>query len=159
MESKLKNILEKLRIDFIEHLHPAVFTVEESKKLKMTYTGKHTKSLFLKDTKGKYYLVCMSAEKKLDTKSLKTHLKVKDLRFAHPEELLKILKLTPGSVSIFGLVNDKEHKVHLIIDKDLWTTESVGFHPNINTSTLELTNDSLEKFFRWLPNEKEILEL
>ena len=155
----LLNHLKTLGISYISHSHPAVFTVEQSKKLKLAYTGKHTKSLFIKDTESRYYLVCMSAEKKLDTKNLRKHLNAKDLRFASKEELFKILKLTPGSVSIFGLVNDNEHKVHLLLDRELWEADSVGFHPNTNTQTLEFKHEDLRKFYDSLPNKKEILEL
>ena len=143
MDKTLKDYLKKNRIDCKEHKHPAVFTVAESKKIKKN-TGKHTKCLFIKDEKSNFYLVAMEAEKRLDMKNLKERLKAKKLSFASSEQLKEQLNLTPGSVSIFGMIHAK--KVSLVIDKKVWEAEKVGFHPNINTSTLELTHEALERF-------------
>lgn len=158
MDKNLKRYLEDYNINFMEHKHPAVFTVEESKKLKLCPTGLHTKSLFLKSCKNDFFLVCLEAEKRLDIKSLKKYLNLKKLHFASQEELKSILNLTPGSVSIFGLINDKEVRVSLILDSEIWDADSVGFHPNINTSTLELSHTDLEKFYVSLKNKKQIID-
>ncbi len=157
MESKLKEYLEDTKINYKIHYHPAVFTVRESEKLKQANTGKHTKSLFLKDDNGKFYLVSMEAEKKLDTKKLKKHLNVKELTFASPEELKKNLNATPGSVSIFNMIYS--NSVHLILDKKIWDAESVGFHPNVNTATLELDHQNFVKYYESLNCKKEMLYL
>ena len=82
MEKKLKQYLEKYNIEYKVHEHQAVFTVEESKRIKMNYNGMHTKSLFLKSEEGNFYLVCMSAEKRLNLKFLRKYLKTKKLHFA-----------------------------------------------------------------------------
>lgn len=115
--------------------------------------------LFLKDERGKFYLVGMKAEKRLDTKKLREHLKIKKLNFASPQELKEEVNLTPGSVSIFGAIYIKDKRVKLIIDEDVWSAPTVGFHPNINTSTLEINHENLEKYFESLKCEKEILRL
>ena len=117
MLSDLKEYLEAHKIKYKEHKHPAVFTVEQSKKIKLTYTGMHTKSLFLKDNKGNFYLISMNANKKLDTKILKKYLNIKKLHFASPEELKSKLNVTPGSVSIFSIINDKNNEINLFLDK------------------------------------------
>src|SRR3989344_755058 len=132
MDSKLKSCLENLGVQYIEHEHPPVFTVEESKILKKDILGLHTKSLFLKDDKGDFYLVCMSADKRLDIKGLRKYLKTEKLHFASPEELKSHLNLTPGSVSIFGMINSEDDSVTLILEKEVWSSERVNFHPNIN---------------------------
>jgi len=134
-----------------------VFTVEESKHLKKHIQGLHTKCLFLKDNKGNFYLVAISAHNKLNIKALRKNLNLKKLHFASPEELKSELNLTPGSVSIFGIIYSSS--THLILDKEVWTADIVGFHPNINTETLELTHENLEKFYNSLENKKEILDL
>tara|TARA_Y100000310_G_C20659280_1_gene803772 strand:- start:984 stop:1463 length:480 start_codon:yes stop_codon:yes gene_type:complete len=159
MDKALEDYLKEHNISYKEHEHPAVFTVEESKKVKLSFTGLHTKSLFLKSDSGKFYLVCLQADKRLDIKSLMKILNHKKLHFTSEEELKSILDLTPGSVSIFGLINDKENQVSLILDKDIYEAESVGFHPNINTSTLELSNENFIKFYNSLKQAKEIMEL
>ena len=107
MEKVLKEYLEKNKIEYLLHEHEAVFTVAESKKLKGKRTGKHTKSLFLKDDSKNFYLICMEAEKRLDTKLLKEKLNVKKLIFASPEELKEHLNVTPGNVSIFCMLYTK----------------------------------------------------
>ena len=157
MDNQLKKYLEDREISYKIHYHPPVFTVDESKKLKQSYTGKHTKSLFLKDENGKFYLVSMEAEKRLNIKKLKSYLKVKDLQFGSAEELKNHLNITPGSVSIFNLIYS--NSVYLILDKKLWHAESVGFHPNINTATLELDHDNFVKFYNSLACKKEIISL
>lgn len=157
MHTQLKSYLEKHNIKYEIYEHQAVFTVAESSSIKQKIPGRHTKCLFLKDEKNNFYLVAISAEKRLDTKYLKKHLRIKELNFASPEELKSKLNLTPGSVSIFGLPSSSD--VYLIIDKTLWLSEKVGFHPNINTATLVLNHENFEKFCNSLSNKKEIIEL
>jgi Ala-tRNA(Pro) deacylase len=157
MDPKLKKYLEKEGIEYREHKHPAVFTVEESKKLKLAIPGVHTKNLFLKDDKGRFYLICMPALERLDTKSLRKSLGVGKLHFGSPEELKKELNLEPGSVSIFGMIHAKN--VKLLLDKTVWEAEVTGFHPNINTATLEIDHKNLEKFWNSLDCEKETINL
>jgi Ala-tRNA(Pro) deacylase len=157
MDSTLKQYLETNNIKYKLHKHPAVFTVEEHKNAKLPIPGMHTKSLFLKDTNNKFYLICMPGEKRLDIKFLKTRFSAKKFEFCSPEELLQELHVTPGSVSIFTMIYAK--KTILLVDKDVWSAEIVGFHPNINTETLELTHNELEKFYNSLQAEKHIIEL
>jgi len=153
----LKEWLDEKGVEYTEYEHPEVFSVEESKSLKSDIPGMHCKTLFLKDNRGRYYLIGMPANKMLNTKALRGVLGVKKIRFGTPEELKKEVNLTPGSVSIFGAINSK--KVVLIIDKEVWNSDKCGFHPNINTSTLVLDHSNLEKYYNSLPNEKMILEL
>ncbi|MFH1802621.1 MAG: prolyl-tRNA synthetase associated domain-containing protein [archaeon] len=157
MDQFLKSYLEKNEIGHVEHKHEAVYTVEESKKLKQLIPGLHCKCLFLKDNNKKFYLVALPAQKRLDIKALRKKLEVKKLNFGSPEELKEKLNLTPGSVSIFGMVYAKD--VALIIDQQVWDAEISGFHPNINTSTLELKRKDLEKFYNLLETEKHVMEL
>jgi len=157
MDIKLKSYLEENKIWYNVYPHPAVFTVKESKSIKEKIPGAHTKCLFLKDESNSFYLVALPAEKRLDIKSLKTKLNLKELHFASPEELKKELHLTPGSVSIFGMIYSLS--VFLIIDKALWSSALVGFHPNINTSTLVLDHKNLVKFYNSISARKEVIEL
>lgn len=159
MEQKLKGYLEKHCVRYAIYEHPAVFTVAESKKLKHEVPGLHCKCLFLKDDSTKFYLVAMPAEKRLDMKKLRAELDVKKLHFATEGELLDKLGLKPGSVSIFGLINNVAYDVMFIVDKEVWDAESVGFHPNVNTATLVLKHEDLERFYNSIHNPKEIKEL
>lgn len=156
MEEKLENYLKRNSVNYVLHEHPAIFTVEESKKLVKNKTYLHTKSLFLKDENGNFYLVSLPADKRLDMKFLENHFSLKKLKFGSPEELKDKLNLTPGSVSLFGMINSAE--VFLIVDMKVWTAERSGFHPNINTSTLEINHDNLQKFYNSLNCRKEIID-
>lgn len=159
MEPNLKLFLQKNNISYIEHFHAPVFTVEESKKQKIRMpTVFHTKNLFLKDESKNFYLVCMNAYKRLDFKALKEDLNAKKkLSFGTAEQLKHHMDLSPGSVSIFGMIHAKN--VKLIIDEELWRAKKVGFHPNLNTSTLEVTHENLEKFINSLKTKIRILKL
>lgn len=157
MDKTLSSYLEKHKIEYKNYEHPAVFTVEESKKIKINIPATHTKCLFLKDEHSQFYLVCLPAEKRLNINLLRKKFNLKELYFASPEELKANLNLTPGSVSIFGTIYS--NSVYLIIDKQLWDAEAVSFHPNINTATIVLNHNNLEKFYHSLKAKKEILEL
>lgn len=157
MDKNLIDYLDKRGIKYKVHEHPAVFTVEESNELVKGLPGLHMKNLFLKDNKGRFYLVCLEAHKRLDIKSLSKKLAVEKLRFGSPDELKDKLNLTPGSVSIFGMIYAKD--VNLLLDKKAWHAEIINFHPNINTATLELTHKEFEKFYNSLESKKEIIEL
>lgn len=159
MDPQLKSYLANLDIHYIEHTHKAVFTVEEAEKLKLNMPEVfHTKNLFMKDENKKFFLVCMDAFKRLDLKALREKIKAKKkLSFASPEQLKEHLHLLPGSVSIFGMIYAKD--VTLIIDKEVWKAKKVGFHPNINTATLEIKHKDLEKFYNSLNIEKHVIDL
>jgi Ala-tRNA(Pro) deacylase len=157
MDEKLRDYLSSRNISYKIHEHPAIFTVEESKKLIKDKTYFHSKSLFLRDEKGNFYLVSMNAHKRLNIRHLEKHLNVKKLFFASPEDLKQELNLTPGSVSIFGMIYSKN--TFLIVDKELWNAKTVGFHPNINTATLEISHENIGKFYNSLNSKKEIIEL
>lgn len=159
MDQSLKKFLDNTTIQYEIYEHPAVFTVEESKKIKIEIPGMHTKCLFMKDNNSQFYLIALPAGKRLNTNYFKKKFKLKHLEFASPSELKSILNVAPGSVSIFTIINDKLSSVFLIIDNELWDSELVGFHPNINTSTLVLTHKNLEKFLNLIKSKKEIIEL
>jgi Ala-tRNA(Pro) deacylase len=159
MEKQLQDYLKRYNIKYTIHEHPAVFTVEEADKvIKSMPQVMHTKNLFLKDENNKFFLVCMNAYKKLDLKSLKEILEAKKkLTFASSEELKVHLNLTSGSVSIFGMIHAKN--VFLIVDREIYNAKKVGFHPNINTATLELNNENFKKYYNSISSEKIILNV
>jgi Ala-tRNA(Pro) deacylase len=159
MDKKLEDYLKKHNVKYTLHEHPAVFTVEESSKIKKEIPGLATKSLFLKEKNGKFYLISLPGVKRLDTKKLKKQLDTKKLNFASPEELKSELNITPGSVSIFCLINADPNKVEFILDQEIWDAQISGFHPNRNTATLEITHESLENYYKSLPCKKQILKL
>ena len=155
MEKELESYLSKFNVKYKSHMHKAVFTVAESKNNPdiQKIPGLRTKSLFIKTEN----LICMPAEKRLDIKRLEKNLKIKHLKFCSSDELKSELRLTPGSVSMFGMIYSKN--TVLIIDEEVWNAEITDFHPNVNTSTLEIAHEDLEKFVNSLNCKKLILNL
>lgn len=148
-------ILENLGIDFIKYDHEAFFTCEQSEQFYSQHlaSGK-AKNLFLRNKKGdKHYLAIVEASKRVDLKNLAKIVQQQALSFASPERLMKYLGLTPGSVSPFGLINDEKHEVFVFVDNDLMKFEKLHFHPNINTATLEIKREDLNKFLDFCTNE------
>lgn len=161
---KVEDFLTENNILYTPYDHEAVFTVEEANKVDRQIPAFHTKNLFIKtktpDKSKKYYLICMDAKQRLDIKEMKKLLKIKDLSFASSEELKEKLDLTPGSVSFFGMINTKkEDKITLVLQSKLLEAKSVGFHPNINTSTFVLEKDEFKKAVAVVSRENEVLEL
>jgi Ala-tRNA(Pro) deacylase len=146
-------ILDDLNINYKLYEHQPVFTVRESLKHKDTIPGERNKNLFAKGEKTKtYYLISIRGDKKLDNQSFKKEFGER-IRFCSPEDLMKYLKLKPGSVSPFGLINDKEKEVVVIVDTDLLENERVHFHPDRNSATLEISSDNFKKYLKWTGNK------
>ena len=145
--NQILEVLKKLGIEYVLQEHPAVFTVDEADPYYKNLKGGKSKNLFLRNrNKSAYYLAIVEASKRVDLKALGTLLSESKLSFASPEDLKIILGLTPGAVSPFGLINDTEKKVNVIIDQDLWKYDRLHYHPNVNTATVELSRDDFQKF-------------
>ena len=159
MENVYK-VLDSLEIKYKKIEHPVVHTVEDADKLGLEITGGINKCLFLRNKKGnKHYLVLIRGSKRLDLKKLETQLEESRLSFGSPERMMKYLKITPGSVSPFGLINDSEKAVVLIVDNELLTHDELALHPNINTQTLVLKTEDFKKFLTWAGNRILFLDL
>ncbi len=153
-EKKLYSILDLLGIKYERYEHPAIHTVEESKALEIYIPGKNCKNLFLKNNRGNiYYLLILDENKKVNFNQLSKQIGSSKLSFASEKKLMEYLNLTPGSVTPFGIINDAESNVILLIDKDIVGKERVNFHPNVNTATIGVSYDDLEKFFKWHNNK------
>ncbi len=147
------SFLEKINISYEVYKHPPVYTTEEAEKYNKDIDGTDTKNLFLRDKKGeRYYLVIIPAEIRADLKKIAEILGEKKLSFASAEKLMEYLKLEPGSVSLFGLVNDKENKIKLLVHEKLLKAEKIGFHPNKNTATVVISQDDFKKFLEKIGN-------
>jgi Ala-tRNA(Pro) deacylase len=156
---KIKDYLKKHKIEFKEFKHKPLYTCEQAEKCRTGINGTHSKNLFLKNKKSKrFYLVVLPSNKNLDFKLLGEKLNEK-LKFANEGDLKSKLDLIPGSVSPFGLINNVEKDVILVLDKEVFNSEFVSFHPNINTETLELTNKNFHRYLDSLKNEKEVIEI
>ena len=157
-EKKVYDTLEQLDISYTKHEHPPVYTVEEAEQHWETITGAHCKNLFLRNKKGRnHYLVIAKSEKRVDLKALTSRLGEDRLSFASPERMKRYLGLEPGAVSPFGLINDRENQVVVIIDHDLKEASHVNFHPNVNTATVGITFADFEKFLTYCKNPVRFL--
>ncbi len=160
MQAKLKEFLGKKQIEFTLHEHPAVFTCEEADEHCAYIPGVASKNLFVRERKkDNFILIVMPAVKRMNLKEFGKRVGVKNLTFAKPEALKDLLGLSPGAVSPFGLVNDTDSKVFLYIDEDLWHADTVTFHPNVNTATLELSQENFRKYVQALKNKSEIIPI
>ncbi|MGO9144962.1 MAG: prolyl-tRNA synthetase associated domain-containing protein [Desulfomonilia bacterium] len=127
--------------------HEAVYTCEQADRLDLKTNASKTKNLFLRDRKARrHFLVSVRDEKTVDIKGLEDALEVKGLSFASSERLMEYLGLTPGSVTILAAVNDTRGRVEVIVDKDLWQSKAIQCHPLVNTSTLVISRDDIERF-------------
>lgn len=151
----LYEILKELNIEYEEVSHEKVMTVEEAMKLENMIDGIGSKNLFLTDKKN-YYLIILEENKRANIKELANILECKKLSFASSERLKEVLDLEEGSVTPFGIINDKDNKVVLVIDKDL-IGKKLLFHPNTNTKTMSINYDDLIKFIEY-EKHKYVLE-
>jgi Ala-tRNA(Pro) deacylase len=140
--------------------HPAVFTVAETAPHRDMMIGLQTKNLFLKDKKGRLFLVSARSDARIDLKRLHETLGASGrLSFGSAELLQDKLGVTPGSVTAFAVVNDREGAVTMVLDANLTTGEEVNFHPLVNTATLRVARDDLIAFLRETGHEPLIVDL
>lgn len=159
-EKKVIYVLENLNISFIRHGHPPVFTVEQAVKQWKGIQGAHCKNIFVRNKKGnRHFLIIVEHLKKLDLKNLSARLGQDRLSFASPERLKKHLGLEAGSVSPFGLINDIDHHVKVLIDEDLQQEKLINFHPNVNTATYSISFSDFRKFLDWTGNKYNVMKL
>lgn len=153
-EKAVYDYLENLGIEYEKREHPAVFTCETAAEFTGDMKGMHCKNLFFRNKKGKrHYLVIFDERKEVNIKNIGTKVGESNLSFASEQRMMKYLGLTPGSVSAFGLINDSENEVEVYIDKDVMISEFVNFHPNVNTSTLNLSKNDFQKYLKNCGND------
>lgn len=137
----------ELGIATTTHDHPAVFTVAESADVKAAIPGAHSKNLFLKDKKGRVFLVTAEGHAAIDLKSISEKIGASGrVSFGKPELLFELTGLTPGSVTPFGIVNDVEGRVTVVIDAAMMEHEILNFHPLENTATTSIGRADLVRF-------------
>jgi Ala-tRNA(Pro) deacylase len=151
--------LSALGIAAQNHAHAAVFTVEEAKALRGELHGGHIKNLFLRNKKEEMWLVVVEEDKRVDLKALGEKLNAGKLSFGSPDRLLRYLGVLPGAVTPFGIINDKDRKVKVVLDRDLMGFNPVNAHPLVNTMTTALSPQDLVKFLEAEGHKPDILEI
>ncbi len=140
--------------------HEPVFTVAESKSVKDMIPGAHSKNLFVKDKKGRYFLISAKHDTAIDLKRTHEALGASGrLSFGSAEQLKAMLGVEPGSVTAFAVVNDTEGKVTMVLDANLMEHERVNFHPLVNSMTTGVSREDLVKFLRSTGHDPIILRL
>lgn len=152
-EVRTYDLLDKLQISYERLDHEAIFTIEGCQQIDRLLQIEICKNLFLCNTqRTKFYLLMMPGWKKFKTGEISRQVGSSRLSFAEPEYMERFLDITPGSVSVLGLMNDKENQVQLLIDREVLSGhEFIGCHPCINTSSLKIrTRDLLEIFLPYI---------
>ena len=150
-------ILDELKISYEEISHKAVFTVEEANAIQEQINGVGCKNLFLTNKKGKYYIYVLEDSKQANLKELQIFLNEKRLSFGKEEELNEILKLTKGSVTPLGIINDKDNLVTILLDKDIIDKRILAL-PFVNTKTISLEYKDLTKIIEYTNHNYIIIE-
>ena len=160
-EIRTYDLLDKLNISYQRVDHSPLPTIEACREVDALLNIEICKNLFLRNSqKTDFYLLLLPGGKKFRTAALSKQIGSARLSFAEPEFMEEFLDITPGSVSVLGLMNDKSRRVRLLIDKDVQTQEFFGCHPCINTSSLKFnTTDLLDKFLPAIQCEYTLVDL
>ncbi len=127
--------------------HPPLFTVEQSRALRGTIPGGHTKNLFLRDKKNALYLVVALESAEIELKRLHNKLGASGrFSFGSSDLLREVLGVEPGAVTPFGAINDDEARVTIVLDTPMMEHSLLNYHPLVNTMTTAIARDDLVKF-------------
>ena len=145
-------------VDHVTHDHPAVFRVEEGVDLKADLPGAHTKNLFLKDHKGRLWLISARQDTVIDLKRAAAAMGSGRLSFGNETLMYDTLGVRPGSVTALGLINDVDRRVTFVLDRRLWDADIVNFHPLANTATTALSQGDFRRVLTLLDREPIVID-
>lgn len=140
--------LADLAISFAAHEHAAVFTVEESRTVDHQFPGAHTKNLFLKDAAGAFWLVTVPAAARADLKALPAAIGCRRVSFGKPEDMVRLIGVTPGSVTPLAMINAAPGTISVVLDSGLAAADRINVHPLRNTGTLGLAGADVLRLLR-----------
>lgn len=151
--------LQEWGIPYVLHRHAAAPTIEAALEVWQGLAGMLCKNIFIRNYKGtQHYLAVLGHEKIVDMRAIERKIGGGRVSFASAERMMKYLGVTPGSVSPFGLLNDTDSHVVVLLDKDISNFEQVNFHPNDNTATLTLNTPDFMRFLEKVGNRVEYWE-
>jgi Ala-tRNA(Pro) deacylase len=160
-KTEVYQFLDSKGIPYEKTEHQAVYNMEELAAVDLPYPEDDAKNLFVRDDKKRnYYLITVKGDKRVDLKEFaKTH-GTRKLSFASSDDLLAIMKLEPGAVSPFGLLNDEEKRVEFYFDQSfLEGNGRIGCHPNDNTATVWLKSADLIRLIQEHGNDVHVVEI
>lgn len=146
-------LFDRLGIAHTTHEHRPVFTVDEGADIKAALPGGHSKNLFLKDKKRGIWLISALGETPIDLNAVSKLLGAPRFSFGSAERLMEYLGVTPGSVTLYALINDPGARVRLVLDEALFAHDLVNFHPLSNDATTAISPDGMLKFVRAMGRE------
>ena len=160
-EIRVYDFLDSLGVSYQRIDHEAAMTMEACEEIDRTLEATICKNLLLCNRQEtQFYILLLPGDKVFKTKNLSAQIGSSRLSFAKAEYMEKYLDITPGSLSVLGLMNDKDRMVRLLIDEDVLTGEYIGCHPCINTSSLRIrTKDLIEKIIPAMGHEPTIVKL
>ena len=154
-KTEIYHYLKEQKIEHEITEHKAVFNMEEMDSIELPYPEWNAKNLLVRDDKKRnYYLITVKGDKRVDLKGFRKQHGLRALSFASAEDLLDIMKLTPGSVTPLGILNDTEHRIHFFLDTE-FAGNKIGVHPNDNTATVWMQADDLMKVIQEHGNAAE----
>lgn len=152
--------LDEHHISFERWDHPAVFTVEQVNDLAINMPGIHTKNLFLRDKRAtRLFMLVAPGDKTVDLKKVERLIGVNHLSFASAERLESNLGIGAGSVSVLALVNDEAGNVQVVFDREIWQARAITAHPLVNTATLVINKEDLERFLEITRHSPLVIDL
>lgn len=156
----LFHLLDDLGIRTTTYDHEAVFTVEQSSKIKQDIPGGHTKNLFVKDKKGSYFLIVAEGIAKVALNRIHSLIGASGrVSFGKPEALMEMLGVEPGSVTAFAPINDTSNRVKVVIDEPLLRFDQINCHPLTNTATTTISKEDLLRFLEHVNHEPQIIKV
>lgn len=159
-QSDLLAYLNEMGLSVTTVSHPPLFTVAESRHMRGEIAGAHTKNLFLKDKKDQVFLVTVDEEAVIDLKTLHTVIGASGrLSFGKPELLMELLGVAPGAVSPFGVINDGDRRVRVVLDENLMGNDMINAHPLTNEATTSIATADLIRFLRATGHHPAILKV
>ena len=158
MRQAVLEFLGKNSIAYQRCDHPAVYTCEEADRIVPDLPGTRTKNLFLRDRKGtRHFLAIVRPEQKVDLKALSDRLATGRLSMASPERLAKHLGVSPGAVSLLALLHDRNGAVEVLVEKTVWAASHLLVHPMVNTATLVLAHDAVQRILEITGHEPVVI--
>jgi len=163
-QEKLFNYLESLGIQTLTTEHEGVHTVGDNQRIRMSLDARHQnaahiKNLFLKDKKGKLWLIIAREDCPIDLKQLRHKIGAAHLSFGKPDLLQAVLGVTPGSVTPLALINDRDHQINVVIEQDLSEARAINCHPLSNDATTLISVSDLMLFMEKLGFSPQICQL
>jgi Ala-tRNA(Pro) deacylase len=158
-QKELLKMLDQNNIDYTNHEHPAVFTVEEADLHHKDIDGVHSKNLFFKDKKKNLFLVVTLSDKAIKIKDVAKKIGAKNMSFGKPELLAQVLGVIPGAVTPFAVINTGEHNIKVVLDEEMMDNNLLNFHPLENTATTTISSQNLIKFMEYCKQDFEIIRL